>query len=393
VIGVFVGIFLLSANWLVRSISYVYVELLRNTPLLVQLFIWYFVVMLSLPTFQQSITIPQEGYTAIPIRLIGYVILAFVVWRGLRRWSSERRGLVLLALIALVEVLARVGVFRDGVLRFELQPWVFLNIRGFAFPELLPTARFAEWLAFVALGVVLAFILWFYLGRLKEATGQKYPRVLYSVLAILILTVVGWLIVSAEPAPAAIPVANAEGQTVFMTVAEARAAELLTPADELLHAQTPLQFNLPQKTNFRYTVGTQISPEYMALLLGLSIYTSAFIAEIVRAGILAVPRGQVEAARALGLSYGDVLRLVVMPQALRVIIPPLGNQYLNLTKNSSLAIAIAYADVFQVTTTIMNQSGQSVTGMFMVMVTYLALSLIIATVMDRANRRFQLVTR
>jgi general L-amino acid transport system permease protein len=93
------------------------------------------------------------------------------------------------------------------------------------------------------------------------------------------------------------------------------------------------------------------------------------------------------------LSYGDVLRLVILPQALRVIIPPLGNQYLNLTKNSSLAIAIAFADLFQITTTIMNQSGQSVTGMAMVMVTYLILSLIIATVMNAANRRFQLVTR
>jgi len=114
---------------------------------------------------------------------------------------------------------------------------------------------------------------------------------------------------------------------------------------------------------------------------------------VVRAGIRAVPPGQVEAARALGLGAGDVLRMVILPQALRVIIPPLGNQYLNLAKNSSLAIALAYADLFQITTTIMNQSGQSVTGMIMVMVTYLIICLIIAALTERANRRFQLVTR
>jgi general L-amino acid transport system permease protein len=131
----------------------------------------------------------------------------------------------------------------------------------------------------------------------------------------------------------------------------------------------------------------------MALLLGLTVYTGAFIAEIVRAGIQAVPHGQVEAARAIGLNSAQVLRLVVLPQALRVIIPPLGNQYLNLSKNSSLAIAIAYSDLVLVTTTIMNQSGQSVTGMAMILITYLIISLTIATVMSAVNRRFQLTTR
>ena len=393
VIGIFLGIFLLSANWLLRTISYVTVEFLRNTPLLVQLFIWYFVVMLSLPTFQQSLAIPQEGYTAIPLRFFAYIVIGLVVWRVLRRFSSEARALVLLAIIALGEDGARYGMIPSNALRLELQPWVFFNIRGFAFPEILPTGRFAEWLAFVALGAAVAFILWIFLGRVTETTGQKFPRVWYGFLAVAILAVVGWAVISAEPTPSAIPVTSAEGQPTLMSIEEARAAELLTPQDELAYARSPLIFRLPEKTNFRYTVGTQISPEYMALLLGLTIYTSAFIAEIVRAGILAVPKGQVEAARALGLSYSDVLRMIILPQALRVIIPPLGNQYLNLTKNSSLAIAIAYADLFQITATIMNQSGQSVTGMSMVMLTYLILSLIIAAIIERANRRFQLVTR
>jgi general L-amino acid transport system permease protein len=113
----------------------------------------------------------------------------------------------------------------------------------------------------------------------------------------------------------------------------------------------------------------------------------------VRAGILAVPRGQLEAARALGLSYSQLLQMVVLPQALRVIIPPLTNQYLNLAKNSSLAIAISFADVYQVMNTVGNQSGQSVTSIIIVMLAYLVMSLVISAVMNWVNGRFQLVTR
>jgi general L-amino acid transport system permease protein len=131
----------------------------------------------------------------------------------------------------------------------------------------------------------------------------------------------------------------------------------------------------------------------MALLLGLVVYTSSFIAEIVRAGIQAVSYGQIEAARALGLSQAQVLRMVVLPQALRVIIPPLGNQYLNLSKNSSLGIGIGFAEIFGVSSTIMNQSGQTITGFTIVMLSYLALSLTISAVMNWVNSRFQLVTR
>lgn len=398
-LGVFLGIFLLSRNWLVRNISKVIVELLRNTPMLVQLFVWYFVVMLSLPAFQQSIALPQEGYTFIPLRWFAYLIGAVVVRNYINHLPPQRHhqrrwfvwGAVGLAVV--VEIAARFGLVSNAGLRLELQPWIFLNIRGFAFPELLPTARFADWLAFVAIGVVLALIQWVYFGRLKETTGQPFPRVLYGLVAIVALTVIGWLIVSGEPAATTIPVTGADGTTTLVSIEEARADGLITPADEAVYAANPLIFNLPQKTNFRFTQGAQVSPEYAALFLALTVYTAVFIAEIVRAGILAVPNGQIEAARALGLSSSDVLRLVILPQALRVIIPPLGNQYLNLAKNSSLAIAVAYADLFQITTTIMNQSGQSVTGMVMVMLTYLLLSLIIATLTERANRRFQIVTR
>ena len=399
VIGIFLGIFLLSRNWLLRNSSKTIVEVLRNTPLLIQLFVWYFVVMLSLPAFQQSISLPPEGYGSIPLRWIIYLIGAYAVWNYTRNLPPQRSHLrrpiwwAAGAVIILAEIGARFGLVWNAAFRFEIQPWIYLNIRGLAFPELLPTARFADWAAFITIGVVLAFIMWVYLGRLKEATGRAYPRLLYAVIAIVALTVVGWLIVSSEPAATTVTVTNADGQTTIVPIEQAQADGLITAEEEAVYAGTPLLLKLPQKNNFRFTQGLQILPEYTALFLALTIYTAVFIAEIVRAGILAVPPGQVEAARALGLSGGDVLRLVILPQALRVIIPPLGNQYLNLAKNSSLAIAVAYADLFQITTTIMNQSGQSVTGMVMVMITYLLISLTIAALAERANRRFQIVTR
>jgi general L-amino acid transport system permease protein len=184
-----------------------------------------------------------------------------------------------------------------------------------------------------------------------------------------------------------------------MTVPDADAAGLLTRADEQAYSQSPLLYIPPvQRISPAGIVsglesGLEITPAYTALLVGLVIYTAAFVAEIVRAGILAVPPGQLEAARALGLSTSQTLTIVILPQALRVIIPPLGNQYLNLSKNSSLAVAVAYADIVLVTQTIMNQSGQSVTGIVMIMLTYLAISLLIAAFTNIVNRRFQLVTR
>lgn len=400
VIGVFGGIFLLSTNWLIRTITTALVEVLRNTPLLLQLFVWYFAVMLSLPAFQQALSLPQEGITVVPLRFALYLVIGLVVWQRTRRMplhdvAARRRWRIgAVALVVLAELAVQLGLIGGGaVLRLELRPWVFITIRGFAFPEIAPTARFAEWMAFIGVGIALALAAWVYYGRLRESTGVRYPRLLYGIVAIGAAAVIGWVVIAAQPTPTIIAVAGTDGTVSQLPIEQARAEGLLTAQDEALAAAGPVLFRLPEKNNFRFIVGTQISPEYMALLLGLAIYTAAFIAEIVRAGILAVPKGQVEAARALGLSASDVLGKVIMPQALRVIIPPLGNQYLNLAKNSSLAIAIAYADLFLVTTTIMNQSGQSITGMAMVMVTYLVISLTIAYVMNQANRRFQLVTR
>ncbi|MGL4650160.1 MAG: ABC transporter permease subunit, partial [Caldilineaceae bacterium] len=155
----------------------------------------------------------------------------------------------------------------------------------------------------------------------------------------------------------------------------------------------PVVWSAPLLQGFNVRGGRTFSPEFAALLLGLVLYTGAFIAEIVRAGINAVSRGQWEAARALGMNGGVILRLIVLPQALRVIIPPLTSQYLNLAKNSSLAIAVGYPDLFNVSLTIMNQSGAAVQMFLLIMATYLSFSLLISFLMNLYNRRIALVER
>ncbi|HLU10315.1 MAG TPA: ABC transporter permease subunit [Oceanobacillus sp.] len=459
IIGILGGIFLLSTNWLVRTITRAIVEVLRNTPLLVQIVIMFFVVVLSLPPLRESIQIPAEGILPIPVRYFLYIVVGLGGWRYVRglqasqdHWrafltpaffaaviaievgfwlyynqpeigrslyakidlSDSRFWLYVIASIIAVVGLMLAGknlrmtlsglvvgqligglIFTAGIvpmtsLRIETQPAFFLNNRGMVYPEVLTTARFAEWFAYVAFGVGLGLLLFFYLRRQTELTGQPNPRGRLALGLLLIFAVVGWLIVSSEPLPSTV-VVEQDGQTVTLPLETAREQGLLT--DELLYSSTPIEVIVPRRQGLRFGSGITLSPEYMALTLALIIYTAAFIAEIVRAGILAVPHGQVEAARALGLTSSQLLRMVILPQALRVIIPPLTNQYLNLAKNSSLAIAISFADVYQVMNTVGNQSGQSVTSIVIVMLTYLLLSLIISAAMNWVNGRFQLVTR
>jgi general L-amino acid transport system permease protein len=156
----------------------------------------------------------------------------------------------------------------------------------------------------------------------------------------------------------------------------------------------PLAFDYPQLGRFNIQGGLEVLPEFAALLFGLSIYTAAFIAEVVRAGILAVSRGQTEAAYSLGMRPGPTLRLIVVPQAMRVIVPPLTSQYLNLTKNSTLAVAIGYPDLVQVFTgTVLNQTGQAVEVVAITMLVYLTISLTTSLAMNLYNRRVALVER
>jgi len=165
------------------------------------------------------------------------------------------------------------------------------------------------------------------------------------------------------------------------------------PLIVFVFAGFPLVWDVPALRGFNFVGGVVLLPEFFALLIGLTIYTAAFIAEIVRAGILAVNRGQTEAAAALGLRPGPLMRLVILPQALRVIIPPMTSQYLNITKNSSLAIAIGYPDVVAILNTTMNQTGQAIEGTALIMACYLTVSLSISFFMNWYNKKIALVER
>lgn len=461
ILGVLVGVLLLSSNYLIRTISRAYVELLRNTPLLVQIFVWYFIIFFSLPPVSEALTLPAEGVFFVSLRLPFYLLLylfirslylrkmppdspyrvgvqtaflaavvlielafylhyhapgwplrygsgqlshpGFLAYAGLSalliaaawfapsKWRALAFGLTIGQLVG--GVLFYFGVIFDAAIRLELYPVAFLSIRGAAFPELLVTTRLAEWLAFLGLGVVLSIGMWVWFGRITENTGRTIPRELYVATTIIGFAVIGWLLVGIEPLPQTISVEQ-DGEMVVIPLDEAAAENLLTEEDLQQYSRTPLVVRMPEQNRFgRFVVGTEISPEYMALLLALVVYTSAFIAEIVRAGIQAVPHGQIEAARALGLNQRQLLSMVILPQALRVIVPPMGNQYLNLSKNSSLAVGIGFADIFTTSTTVMNQSGQTITGFLIVMTFYLTVSLFISAVMNWVNSRFQLVTR
>jgi general L-amino acid transport system permease protein len=155
----------------------------------------------------------------------------------------------------------------------------------------------------------------------------------------------------------------------------------------------PLDFSVPQLKGFNFEGGTVIQPEFTALLVGLVVYTSAFVAEIVRSGILALHKGQSEAAYSVGLTRGQALRLVLLPQAMRVIVPPMTSQYLNITKNSSLAIAIGYPDLVASVNVTINQTGQAVENVLIIMAAYLTVSLSISLFMNWYNRRIALKER
>jgi len=168
---------------------------------------------------------------------------------------------------------------------------------------------------------------------------------------------------------------------------------LVPPAVVWSFLGAPLAIDWPVLRGFNFRGGLTVSPEYVALLLGLVFYTAGFIAEIVRAGILAVPRGQTEAAEALGLPRRLALRKIVLPQTLRMIVPPITSQYLNLTKNSSLAVAIGYQDIVYVANTTINQTGQAIEGVAIIMAVYLSISLSISLFMNWYNASVALAGR
>jgi len=289
-LGTITALARISGNWLLSKVATVYIEIIRNVPLLAQLFVWYFAVFQKLPPVLESITLPGPLY---------------------------------------------------------------LSQRGLYLPAPVPGPNFGTWAILGGAGIVLAIVLYNVLIRYQLRTGRSTYPFWVSIAVLLLLVVGGWFLVG----------------------------------------ERPLGVDIPVVGRFNFTGGMQLTTEYAALVTGLVVYTAAYIAEVVRAGLLAVNRGQFEAARALGLRPLQVLRLVVFPQALRVIIPPLISQYLNLTKNSSLAVAIGYLDLFYVGRTIINQAGRAVPVFTMIMATYLAMSLLTSLIMNIYNRRVQMVER
>ncbi|MDF2766608.1 MAG: aapQ [Rhodospirillales bacterium] len=290
VLGFLVGILRLSRNWLIGRLATVYIETLRNIPLLLQIIFWYFAVLAALPGVRQS-----------------------SLWFG----------------------------------SFSL------NQRGFYMPAPVLEPGFSWVLAALVVAIGAAFAIGRWARIRRERTGQPFPTLRVNFALIVLL-----------------------------------------PTLVALLLGIPWSWEYPELTGFNYRGGTVLVPELLALLLALTLYTSAFIAEIVRSGILAVSRGQTEAAMAMGLRPGQVTRLVILPQALRVIIPPLTSQYLNLTKNSSLAIAIAYPELVAVFAgTTLNQTGQAIETIAITMLVYLTISLTISAFMNWYNRRIALVER
>ena len=281
ILGLLIGVGRLSTNWLVRNVARVYVEIFRNTPVLIQIIFWYVAVIL-------------------PLRLVG----------------------------------------EDGEERL-----FFLSNRGLAVPWLRGRPGAGSWVPWLLAGLVAAVAVWWWRTRVNERTGRPHHRAPLALLALVAVAAAGYLA-----------------------------------------AGGPFDIELPAIDRGAYAGGVKVSGEFAGVLFGLVFYTAAFIAEIIRGSILAVDKGQKEAAMAMGLTRFQQLRLVVLPQALRIAIPPINSQYLNLTKNSSLGFAIAFPDLVQVSQTVINQAGRPFQIIIIVMGTYLILSMIISVLMNVANR-------
>jgi general L-amino acid transport system permease protein len=285
ILGTLIGIARLSKNWMLARLCAVYVEVLRDIPLLLQIFVWY-VLLQGLPPARQAL---------------------------------------------------------------QPLPGLFLTNRGLFIPTI--KAEAAQGLTLLALCVGIAGTAFYRRRAIAAQMRDGRHRLVWPIALALIV---------------GLPVLASLGSGAGWSV------------------------NWPELRGFNFVGGVTLSPEYVALLVALTTYTAAFIAEIVRAGILAVPKGQWEAAEALGLSRRMIIRQVVLPQTLRFIIPPLTSQYLNLTKNSSLAVAIGYQDIVSIANTTLNQTGQAIEAIAIIMAVFLTVSLSISALMNWYDARIAL---
>jgi len=315
-------------------------------------------------TFQQALLVGLLNTALVSILGIFFATLLGLIF-GVARLSTNflvqllARGyieflrnipLLVLLIFLYTAVFIKFPRVREAVI---LPGPVMLTNRGVAIPWAIPTEAFSIFARFLGIGLLLALLVYLALKIYERRAGRPARALLWACLIFIMITVAGWLLAPAQP----------------------------------------LALDPPRVEGLRLAGGRQMSPEFMALLVGLAIYTSAFIADVVRAGIQSVSRGQVEASRSLGLNTLKTLRLIVLPQALRVIIPPLTSQYLNLIKNSSLAVVIGYPELFHVSGTILNQSGRAVEMIAVVMAIYLSISLLTSAFMNWYNRRVRLVER
>jgi general L-amino acid transport system permease protein len=289
ILGTIVGVARLSSNWLISKLAAIYIEVMQDIPVLLQLFFWYALFCETLPG-------PQEALRPAP---------------GI---SVCNRGVALMV------------------------------------PEAHPAHRYM--LLAILIGSVTVYLMRRWAKKRQEKTGKLFPTFRVGIAILLGLPFITWLTFGA-----------------------------------------PLKMDMPILEGFNFQGGMMLSPEFIALLMGLILYTAAFVAEVVRAGIQSVSKGQKEAAMAIGLRPSLVLNLVILPQALRVIVPPLTSQMLNLTKNSSLAVAIGYPDFVSVANTTINQTGQSIEGVALIMAVYLFFSLSTSAFMNWYNKRVALVER
>jgi general L-amino acid transport system permease protein len=288
VLGTAIGIASLSGNWLLSRLCMVYVEVMRDIPLLLHLLFWY-AILLTLPTVREAMV---------------------------------------------------------------LAPGVFLSNSGLKVPLLVWEPAHSGFMLALAAGAIATWLAGRRATKVQHATGVRPRTWPVAVLALVVLPVGVWAVMGA-----------------------------------------PFTLEMPVRGRFRFTGGGSISPEFMALMIGLVLYHAAFAAEIVRSGILSVPSGQWEAGGALGLKRGTLLRQIVLPQALRVIIPPMTSTYLGIAKNSSLAVAIGYPDLVSIVNTTLNQTGQAIEGIAIIMAVYLTISLSISLFMNWYNARIALVER
>ena len=296
-IGISIGVASLSRNWLVAKMTGVYINLLRNIPVLLQIILWH-----TLITNERFLPLPrdflQEGG---PQPLLGSL---------------------------------------------------YLTRRGIYFPAFESHIGWIGLLVGLIVGAIGAWLVARWARQRMDATGQQFPAFWAGLGVMALCAAIGWALMGA-----------------------------------------PTAVSYPEIGRFRVSGGGTITPEFMSLLFGLTIYTSAFIAEIVRSGILAVPKGQIEAGRSLGLKESVIMRKVILPQAMRVIIPPLTSQYLNLTKNSSLAVAVGYPELVSISNTTLNQTGQAPEAILIMMIVYLTTSIVTSLLMNWYNSRMQLVER